>query len=1175
MSAKVEFVHLHNHSEYSLMDGITRFSDHKGIKGKPSALLEGMAKEGVRAVGLTDHGNMYGAIEFYTQCRKVGIKPIIGCELYLAKDHREHSGSQRENSHLTVLARSFEGYQNLMALSSKAFTDGFHYDPRIDKELLAEHAKGLVVLSGCLKSEMSKSILNGDIEGAVELAGEYKELLEPGAFFLEIMDHGLEKQREVLKATLEINKKTKIPLAATNDCHYSKKLDHAAHDARVCVSTGKVLSEARRLRFESHEFFFKSATEMAKHFHFAPESVTNTVRIAEMCALEIPMGESILPDFPLPEGFTQDSYLKKLCDEGMARLGLDKDPVYRERLDYELGVIRRMGYSGYFLIVWDFIKHAKEIGVPVGPGRGSGAGALVCYCTGITAVDPIRHKLLFERFLNPDRVSMPDLDIDFSDQGRDKIIEYVREKYGHENVAQIITFGSLKARLAIRDVGRIMEVPLQEVDKLAKLIPPGKTINEAVEAEPQLQEELNDPQKKQLIEMAKKLENLKRHTGVHAAGIVITKEPVVKYTPLAVGSRKVVTTQYDGDVLPKLGLLKMDFLGLRNLSVIDGAVRFIHARRDKDFDIGKIPMDDKKTYELLASGKALGVFQLDSEGMRELLRRLKPTTFEDISACIALYRPGPMGSGMLDMFVERKHGKKVRYEHKLMEPILKDTYGCMVYQEQVMEMSKSLAGFSGGDADVLRKAMGKKDPEEMEKYRKQFVGGAKKKDIPAAKAEKIYEDIKKFAGYGFNKSHTVAYGTVAYQTAYLKTNYPVEFFTALLTSEIGHSAINVDDKENKLVTYISDAESLGHRVLGPDVLRSEEQFSIEDEGQVPVIRFGLTAVKNVGHGAAESIVAARREKPFDSLEDICRRVDLKAANKKTLESLIKAGALDALMTGFPKEEVRARLMSSLERTIASQARIKEDIARGQGLLFGDLPPARLPETESNGERVEPWHEHDLLQAEKEVLGFYLSGHPLVRYKDMLPAVSTHAIADLREDSPPKVRLAGMIAQVKKVTTKKGAQMGRGILEDLSGEIPMIVFPKKFSEGLDRQLKSNAIVSVFGRLQFRDAIRGEEGGESTPELIVDEIMPIDMAINRFAKSLTLRFSTVGLEEDLLERLRRVLRQHPGRIPVLLRLDTPTQGQALIETDEKVNLQDRLFDQLGEILGDKSWKIENAS
>ncbi len=1175
-----QFVHLHNHSEYSLMDGTIRLSDHDGKE--PSEALTHLAQSGAKAVALTDHGNLYGAIEFYTRCRKEGIKPIIGCEMYLAKKSRlEKSGSQKENCHLTVLARNFEGYQNLMALSSKGFLEGYYYDPRIDKEILAQHAKGLIVLSGCLKSEVNQLVTGGDLKGATRLVMEYRDLLEPGAFFLEIMDHGIEKQKQVVKAMLEIHEKTKLPLVATNDCHYALKGDNEAHDARVCIATGKKLAEPQRLRFESHEFYFKSGAEMAKIFHFAPEAIDNTVRIADMCALEIPMKTS-MPHFPVPDGTTEDATLERLSREGLARLGKADDPAYTDRLSYELGVIKRMGFSGYFLIVWDFIKYAKENSIPVGPGRGSGAGALVCYTMGITAVDPIRHKLLFERFLNPDRLSMPDLDIDFSDRGRPRVIEYVRRKYGAANVAMIITFGSLGAKTAIRDVGRILDTPLSEVDRLSKLVPggPDVTLHKALEKTPELQEAAKNPEIKKLLDLAKKLEGLRRHTGVHAAGVVITPEAVVKYAPLAVGGKNKdeVITQYDGDWLPQLGLLKMDFLGLRNLSILEDAVEFVRKRHDPKFDPYLAPEGDEKTYKLLQSGRALGVFQLDSEGIRELLRRLKPTTFEDISAVLALYRPGPMGSGMLDDFVARKHGAKVKYDHPLLEPILKDTYGCMVYQEQVMEISKSLAGFSAGMADGLRKAMGKKVPEEIEKLRGDFVKGAEKNNISGKLADKIYDQIQKFGGYGFNKSHTVAYGTVSYQTAYLKANYPVEYFAALLSSEIGHSAIDVEGKENKLVTYLQDAQSFGIKVHGPDVQRSEMVFSIEDApDKTAAIRFGLTAIKNVGASAAESLVKARSEGgPFASLDDLCRRVDLHAMNKRALESLVKAGAMDSLMQGLPIEEARARLMHMLDEAVSRQAAVKEDLARGQGLLFGaDLPAARPAETKAGGNgALQPWREHDLLKAEREVLGFYLSGHPLVRCADLLGAVATHRIADLPAAPPPKVRLAGMLATVKKVVTKKGDAMARCVLEDLSGEIALLVFPKAYAQ-VQLQLKSNAIVCVSGRVQLAQDFRAEEGTPASPEMVVEEVMPLDMAVNRFARALTLSMGKAGLEESLLADVKHALTRHPGRIPVVLRLETPSGPATVIETDETVALTDNLFEQLGRLLGDKAWKIESAS
>lgn len=1164
MSGKPEFIHLHNHSEYSLLDGTTRFSDHDG---KPSELLKSLAHNGSKGMALTDHGNLFGAVEFYTQANAVGLKPIIGCEMYLAKGSRkEKGGSQKENCHLTVLARNNEGYKNLMAMASKASLEGFYYDPRIDKELLAQHSKGLIVLSGCLKSELNQMIMSGNLKDAINLAGQYKDLLEPGAFYLEIMDHGLDKQRQVLKALLEIHEKTKIPLVATNDCHYAKKNDFEAHDARVCISTGRQLAETNRLRFETHEFYFKTPEEMAKIFHFAPESLSNTLKIGEQCHVELDMKAMHLPRYDVPEGHDQDSYLEKLCKEGLKRLGKAEEPRYKERLAFELGVIKKMGFSGYFLIVWDFIKYAKTHGVPVGPGRGSGAGSIVSYSLDITALDPIQYNLLFERFLNPDRRSMPDLDIDFSDEGREKVIEYVRKRYGEANVARIITFSSMLAKAAIKDVGRVMGIAIAETDKLTKLVPMGKTIAEALAGSPDLQEMARDPQIKKLLDLAQKLEGLKRNTSVHAAGIVITKDAVVNYTPLAqAGKSDVVTTQYDGEVLPKLGLLKMDFLGLRTLSIIEHAVENIRSTGHKDFDITTVPLDDAKTFDLLKSGKCLGVFQLDSEGMRDLVRKLKPSEFRDIVALVALYRPGPMQSGMVDDFVANKHGKKVTYEHELLKPILEDTYGCMVYQEQVMEISKSLASFTPGQADGLRKAMGKKDPQVAEAMRPDFLSGCKKNKISDKLANKIYDQMVKFGGYGFNKSHSAAYGLLAYQTAYLKANFPLEYMTSLITSEIGHNAL-VEGKENKLVTYVNEAKAMGIEILPPDVQKSEVKFSMEN-GK---IRFGLVAIKNVGEGAAESIVAARKEGgAFKSLDEFCGRVDLKAANKKVLESLNAAGALDGLAApGRGIRFIRAEMIADLEHTMERQARLKEDLVKGQGLLFGTEAPPK-PAGANGKPMVDPLPEHDLLKAEKDVLGFYFSGHPLLRYKERLKCVSTHPIEAITEELTSTVRVAGMITQVKRMTTKsKGEPWARATLEDLTGEIALLVFPRAYASGLGKQLAANAIVTCSGRLSTR-------GEDQTPELIAEEILPIDLALQRWARRLTVNFSTTALEESALSGLRDILEKHPGSCPVVLKVETPAHGTALVETETRVSLAGGLLEDLEKTLGENTWQIESAS
>ena len=1052
-----------------------------------------------------------------------------------------------------------------MELCSIAFTEGYYYDPRIDKELLAKHSKGLVVLSGCLKSELNQSILSGDLVQSEKLVTWFRDNLEPDSYYLEIMDHGIDKQKQVTQALLELNRRTKIPLVATNDCHYWKPNDHEAHDARVCIATGRKMTDTERLKFDSHEFYIKSPEEMHKLFSFAPESLTSTLKIAEMCNLKIPMDQMLLPEFKVPAGFNQDSYLEHLCLEGLKeRFPAGFRPEHKERLDYELGVIKRMGFSGYFLIVWDFIKYARSVGIPVGPGRGSGAGAIVAYVLRITNADPLEHRLLFERFLNPDRKSMPDLDIDFADTGRDRVIAYVREKYGKECVAQIITFGSLGPKLVIRDVGRVLDMPLMQINEIAKKIPVGPNVHlhEAMQS-PEMLELAKDPQVKRLLELSLKLEGLKRHTGVHAAGTLITKEPVVKYTPLAKGAKSdVVTTQYDGDICPKLGLLKVDFLGLRTLSIIDDAVKFVQKRHDPKFDIDLIKMDDARTFEMLRTAKSLAVFQLDSQGIRDLLFRIKPTVFDDIVSLIALFRPGPMQSGMLDMFVERKHGREeVVYDVPMLENILKDTYGCMVFQEQVMEISKKLAGFTPGEADGLRKAMGKKILEDLEKMRSKFVTGCGVNKIKDKVANKIYDQMVKFGGYGFNKSHSVAYGIVAYQTAYLKANFPIEFMTAVLTSEIGHSSIGAEDKENKLVTYLDEARRMGLVVLPPDVNKSETRFNIQD-GK---IRFGLLAIKNVGSGAADSIVAAAIVKPFESLDDFCSRVDLHAINKKCVESLIKAGALDALRPNEPSPSSRARLLAAVDECVGRQQKVKADLDKGQGLLFAAASPPTVAGDDSG---IKPLSEHDTLAFEREVLGFYFSGHPLLSVKAQLKASATHEISQLTPAITTPVRLAGMISKMRKMVSKKTGEPWVIItIEDLTGEIATLCFPRTYAEGVNTLAKIGAFVAVTGRLSFK----GEDAGEgSTAELIVDEMAPLDSSATKFAKRLRLKCdSTLGTEK--LEALRDILEKHEGPCPVVLEQET-SEGTAVLEVDQRVILNQSLFEAIEAILGQRSWNIE---
>lgn len=1168
------FIHLHNHSDYSLLDGMLKITDDKD---NPSEFLKSLAARKVPALAITDHGNMFGAVEFYFAASEIGIRPIIGCEIYISGGAMTDHSSRKDTGHLTLLAKDYQGYQNLMLLVSKGYTEGFYYDPRIDKELLSRHHEGLIALSGCLKSHIARACSENRLDDAVKRACEYRDIMGKEDFYLELMDHGIPEEKTALANLLEVSKRTSIPVVATNDCHYVKKEDWLAHDVHMCISTGATLDDPKRLRIQTHELYFKSAEEMIKLFSHTPQSITRTIDIAEMCHVKIPTDKLLLPHFEVPDklrGLDPETYLEKLCREGLkAKLAGEIPEEYESRLKFELSVIKRMGFASYFLIVRDFIEFARSRNVPVGPGRGSGAGSLVAYSLDITRVDPIVNGLLFERFLNPDRKTMPDLDIDFSDEGRAQVIEYVKEKYGSGNVAQIITFGTIKARSAIKDVGRVKGIPLPEVARLVKMIPPADvTIYKALHSVPEFRQAAQDPKVKELLELAQKLEGLKRHSSVHAAGTVITRAAVTKYTPLAV-KNNVVTTQYSGEDLTRLGLLKIDFLGLRTLTVIENTAEMVRKNRDPGLDIQKIPLDDPKTFKLLRSAKSTGIFQLESEGMRRLIKNLKPTVFSDISALVALYRPGPMRSGMLETFVERKNGKKrIVYDHPLMEPILKDTYGTIVYQEQVMEIAKKLGGASPGQADGLRKAMGKKNPEEMEKARHKFTQGCRANNIPPRLATKIFDQMAQFAEYGFNKSHATAYALVAYQTAYLKAHYPLEFMTALLTSEIGRSPINVEGKENKLATYLEKTRKMGISILPPDVQASFRDFSIENSPQgKESIRFALSAIKNVGGEAVNSIVDARRAGAFKSLGDLCSRVDPGTVNRKALESLARAGALDRLYPGVRPEESRSRALSEIDRTLEIEVRLRNERERGQELLFGsgdNRTNGFLPAEDAD---IKPLAEHVLLQYEKDVLGFYFSGHPLGRYQKLLEMVASHSITTvLSGRTGPKVRLAGMIVHTRRMQTKKGEPMARFELEDLTGSINIMVFPKKFAK-ISGRIATNKTVVVMGRVKARI---GEDS--SQVEIFADDVMPLYEALSRWGKSLMLSFPKTGaMEDDQLAVLKNVLDSHPGRCPVCLKFDTPAHGTAIVETSKRVAITAELIKEVEKTLGERTWLIESVS
>jgi DNA polymerase-3 subunit alpha len=1162
-------VHLHNHTEYSLLDGACRLTDDRG---KPAELLHLISKEyKMPALAITDHGNMYGAMEFYSVCRESGIKPIVGCEVYMANGSRFNKeykkGSDIENYfHLTLLAKNFEGYQNLMYLVSQGFLEGFYYKPRIDKELLKKHHEGIIALSGCLAGEVANCLMKDKYEQAKNIAAEYRDIFGAENFYIEIMDNGLEEQKRIIPQLMELSAKTGIPLVATNDCHYLRKEDAYDHDVLLCIGTGRTLDEPGRMRFSSNQFYYRSPQEMIELFNYIPEATKNTLAIAEKVGLDISFDQLLLPSYPVPEGFTAETYLKKLCLEGLQRRYGTPGEVHIKRLEHELFIINKMGFAPYFLIVWDFIHYAKSVGIPVGPGRGSGAGAIVAYTLGITDICPLKYGLIFERFLNPDRRSMPDLDIDFADAGRGRVIEYVIQKYGKDNCAQIITFGSMQARLVIRDVGRVMGFTPGETDRIAKMVPFGSNIYTALQTVPELKALTNsDERLKKLLSSSQKLEGLKRHTGVHAAGMLIAKEAITKFSPLAKGSKDVVTTQYDGTILPKLGLLKVDFLGLRTLTIIDDCVKMIKADKNPDFDLKVIDLTDEKTFKLLSDARTLGVFQLESKGMRDILRKLKPTDIEDIIALNALYRPGPIGSGMIDDFISRKHGhSKIKYDHLILEPVLKDTYGVILYQEQVMRIATDLAGFTAGQADGLRKAMGKKIPEEIEKQRENFVSGAKSKNIERRLAEKVFDQIVHFGGYGFNKSHAAAYGMVSFQTAFLKANYPIEYMTALLNSEIGRSVTGKEDEESKLSTYIQDSDKIGIKLLVPDVQNSQEKFSIEGES----IRFGLTAVKNVGEGGAESIVRARADKgSFKSWEEFMGRVDLHAANRKTLESLIKAGAFDCFGTNYLS--TRAELMAKLDSSLESAQSQNKDLVIGQGSLFE--PEAFAPHIDSKI-KVEPWSEHDTLSFEKEVLGFYLSGHPLAQHQHELVAYSQYRLDKLppgAEDSrsAPLVRLAGMIANAKKLVTKeKKEPYARFKLEDIYGEIEVVVFPKSYAAGMAKYIVPGAIVVVKGRLVGRDG---------SNELLAEEMMTMHEAKQRIAPlsgSIHIKLSPVGLEDNSIDKIKQIIGAHPGQSPVILDVSVPNQGEYAIDTAMSVKYSQKFFADIENLLGQDSWELK---
>ena len=1116
------FVHLHLHTQFSLLDGANQIEP----------LIRQIKTFGQPAVAMTDHGNMFGAIEFYRKAKEIGVKPIIGCEAYMALGSRhakKDSGlAHNDYYHLILLARNLTGYQNLIKLVSKAYLEGFYYKPRMDKEILKEHHEGLIALSGCLSGEIPYLIGQKDMAGALAVAGEFQELFGKEHFYLEVQANGLDHQRIANAGLIEIHKKLGIPLAGTNDCHYLKKEDARPHELMLCLQTGKTLSDPARMKFDTDQLYVKSTDEIAPAFAEFPGAVANTCRIADYCDLELALNKTHLPQYKAPEGYTRESYVEYLAIEGL-KARLTERPstiplaVYEQRLREELMVICSMGFAGYFLIVWDIIRFARNRNIPVGPGRGSAAGSLVAYALRITDLDPLVYTLLFERFLNPERVSLPDIDMDFCMDRRGEVLNYVVEKYGSDHVAQIITFGTLGAKAAIRDVGRVLEMPYADADKVAKLVPNqlNITLEQALETEPRLRELVEtDPKVRELMTIARSLEGLARHASTHAAGVVISEEPLTDHVPLYKGANDEIVTQYSMGDVEKIGLVKFDFLGLKTLTMIRRAETLIHESHpgQPPLSVELLPFDDAKTFALLSSGKTTGIFQLESSGMRDLLSGFKPDRFEDIIAIIALYRPGPMD--LIPDFIKRKQGKvPIVYELPELEPILKDTYGVIVYQEQVMAIANTVAGFSLGQADILRRAMGKKKPEEMEKLRVKFLEGARQNKIAEKKAEKLYELIQKFAGYGFNKSHAAAYAVVCYHTGYLKAHYPTEFMAALMTTDMGN--------QDKIVGYFTECRDLGIKVLGPDVNESQKNFAVVDGA----IRFGLAAIKNVGEGAVDSVLAIRADSGrFTSFFDFCRRVDLHKVNKRMLEGLIKAGAFDSLGAK------RSQLMAMLDHGIEDGAAAQQERERGQTSIFGE---------ELNGDgsahgHIEPalpnvpeWDQAQRLKYERELTGFYITAHPLARYEATIHALATATTVGITELSDGKeVRLCGIIATVKSMLTKKGDRMAYMTLEDLQGTVEVIVFPDLFKT-VGELIAPERLIRVTGTID-----RGDKG----TKIRGTKIEPLADVQTQSIKRIHIRLATKPEVKDQLPRLLDVFKRHPGATAVSLTFRTESALEA---------------------------------
>ncbi len=1149
------FVHLHNHTDYSLLDGACEISQ----------MMKIVQEQGMPAIAMTDHGNLFGAVKFHDAALNKGIHPVIGCELYVTQQPRSVKNDTNRYNHLLLLCENDTGYRNLVKLVSTGYLDGFYYKPRVDKDLLSQHTDGLICLSGCLRGDVNESILDENYDQARRFAHEYRDMFGKDNFFLELQDHHLDQDRVVIPQVARLSQESGVRLVVTNDSHYLTKADSRSHEILLCIQTGKTMSDENRMRFRTEDFYLKTKDEMLALFGDFEDALDRTWEIAQRCHLKLDTIPNPFPEFTVPAEHSVDSYFEYAAREGFERDRLPRLEAmqeagalrrgieeYRERLDKEIGIIREMKFSGYFLIVWDFMRFARSKGIPVGPGRGSAAGSLVSYAMGITDIDPLQYDLLFERFLNPERVNLPDVDIDFCTNRRGEVIQYVTEKYGRDQVAQIITFGTLGARAAIKDVGRALDMSFAEVEKITKMIPNELNIKleAALEKEPDLAKlARQDERVGDVVHTAIRLEGMCRNSSVHAAGVVISPEPLMNLVPLYKTNKDEIVTQFDMAGVERLGLLKMDFLGLTTLTIIDECLKLIKKHRGVSIKVEEIPENDKKTYQdVFCSGHTSGVFQFESEGMRDILRRYEPERLEDLCALNALYRPGPIQGGMVDDFINRKQGrKKVAFDLPELKPVLEETYGVILYQEQVMQIANILGGFSLGEADLLRRAMGKKKAEVMAEQREKFLAGALERGFPAKTVQKVFDLMAQFAGYGFNKSHSAAYGYLAYVTAYLKAHYPVEFMSALLTSETGNTA--------KVVKYINECKDMGIEVEAPDVHTSDWNFTPDGEA----IRFGLGAVKNIGQGAVESIIRAReKETRFRSIYHFCESVDLGAVNRRAIESLIKAGAMDAIPGG------RSRMFAAVEGAVEAGQRAQRDRESGQTGLFAGL--MEVEQSEPELPKVPDWSERDMLAGEKEMLGFYVTGHPLEEYAEKIAELATHNSADFTGlEKGQEVALCGVLAAITRKRNREGKPWAAVQIEDLKGSIDGMVFANSYEELAPELVADRAVL-------IRGTALPEENSHA--KISVKSIVALENARVDLPRLISIRVvlgRNGGSAEDKAAALSKLFANKPGEAEVRLRLEKPRDFSVILDVTERVRPDKEFQAAVERICGQESFEV----